>query len=196
VSESATTEAGTVGWTYQVANSATQYLAVGQTATEQFTVTVNDGHGGTVSQLVVVTVTVRTIHRPSPAALTDAIGAVTEDASPATLSDTGTIAFNDVDLIDVHRTSVSPARGQHARRHVDDGCGERERQTRTGHRRLDLQVANTATLRTSRSARRPPSVHRHHQRWQRWHGLAARRRDGDGHERCTDDQRRARVRAP
>ena len=57
VSESATTEPGTVGWTYQVANSATQYLAVGQTATEQFTVTVNDGHGGTVSQVVTVTVT-------------------------------------------------------------------------------------------------------------------------------------------
>jgi VCBS repeat-containing protein len=57
VSESATTEPGSVGWTYQVANSATQYLAVGQTATETFTVTIDDQHGGTISQLVTVTVT-------------------------------------------------------------------------------------------------------------------------------------------
>ena len=40
-----------------MANSATQYLAAGQTATETFTVTVSDGHGGTVDQLVTVTVT-------------------------------------------------------------------------------------------------------------------------------------------
>ena len=33
-------------------------------------------------------------------------GAVTEDAATPTLTDTGTIAFNDVDLIDVHTTSV------------------------------------------------------------------------------------------
>src|SRR5438477_88563 len=32
-----TTAAGTVGWTYQVADDATDYLAVGQTATEKFT---------------------------------------------------------------------------------------------------------------------------------------------------------------
>ena len=38
---------GTVTWTYAVANAATQYLAVGQTATETFTVTIDDGHGGT-----------------------------------------------------------------------------------------------------------------------------------------------------
>ena len=35
VSESATTEPGTVGWTYTVADDATQYLAVGETATEK-----------------------------------------------------------------------------------------------------------------------------------------------------------------
>src|SRR5258705_35776 len=32
------------------------YLAVGQTATEKFTVTVSDGHGGTASQLVTITI--------------------------------------------------------------------------------------------------------------------------------------------
>src|SRR5258706_11075443 len=48
--------AGTVTWTYTVANNATDYLAVGQTATEKFTVTVSDGHGGTASQLVTITI--------------------------------------------------------------------------------------------------------------------------------------------
>ena len=45
VSESATTAAGTVGWTYSVDNSAVQYLAAGETTTESFTVTVSDGQG-------------------------------------------------------------------------------------------------------------------------------------------------------
>ena len=57
VSESATTEPGTVGWTYTVANAAVQYLANSETATESFTVTIDDGQGGTVDQLVTVTVT-------------------------------------------------------------------------------------------------------------------------------------------
>ena len=57
VSESALTAPGTVGWTYEVANSAAQYLAAGETATEKFTVTIDDGHGGTASQAVTVTIT-------------------------------------------------------------------------------------------------------------------------------------------
>src|SRR5258705_3409729 len=48
--------AGTVTWTYTVADNATDYLAVGQTATEKFTVTVSDRHGGTASQLVTITI--------------------------------------------------------------------------------------------------------------------------------------------
>src|SRR5438128_1756415 len=103
---------GTVGWTYQVANSATQYLAVGATATETFTVPISDGHSGTVDQLVTVTVTGTYPTRRSSDLATDAIGAVTEDAATPTLSDTGTITFNDVDLIDVHTTSVAPEIGR------------------------------------------------------------------------------------
>ena len=57
VSESATTEPGTVGWTYTVADDATDYLAKGQTATESFTVTISDGQGGTVDQAITITVT-------------------------------------------------------------------------------------------------------------------------------------------
>jgi VCBS repeat-containing protein len=57
VTESATTSAGSVPWTYTVANSATQYLAKDQTTSEVFTVTVNDGQGGTTTQNVTVTAT-------------------------------------------------------------------------------------------------------------------------------------------
>ena len=48
---------GTVTWTYNVANSATQYLAEGQTATESFTIQVSDSHSGFVDQTVTVTIT-------------------------------------------------------------------------------------------------------------------------------------------
>src|SRR5205814_3446847 len=56
VSESATTEPGTAGWSDAVADNATDYLAAGQTATEKFTVTIGDGHGGTVDQVVTITI--------------------------------------------------------------------------------------------------------------------------------------------
>ncbi len=42
---------------YEVDNAAVQYLGVGETATETFTVTIDDGKGGTVSQTVTVVVT-------------------------------------------------------------------------------------------------------------------------------------------
>ena len=56
VIESATTSAGSVPWTYTVANSATQYLAKDQTTSEVFTVTIDDGND-VVTQDVTVTVT-------------------------------------------------------------------------------------------------------------------------------------------
>src|SRR6185295_18502896 len=107
--ETALNETGAVGWTYNVANSATQYLAVDQTATESFTVTISDGHGGTVNQVVTVTITGTNDGPTITAGLTDAVGAASEDSANPTLSDSGTIAFNDVDLIDVHTASVVAA---------------------------------------------------------------------------------------
>ena len=58
----------------------------GQTATETFTVTIDDGNGGTVDQLVTVTVT-GTNDAPTISAA-DASGAVTEDASAPNLAPT------------------------------------------------------------------------------------------------------------
>ncbi|MFD2366156.1 VCBS domain-containing protein [Pseudoduganella sp. GCM10020061] len=57
VSESPGAASGTVGWTYNLNNSAAQYLAAGQTVTENYRVTIDDGNGGTVTQDVAITIT-------------------------------------------------------------------------------------------------------------------------------------------
>jgi VCBS repeat-containing protein len=46
---------GTVDWTYSVNDAAIQSLAAGQTVTQTYAVTVNDGHGGMASQNVTIT---------------------------------------------------------------------------------------------------------------------------------------------
>jgi VCBS repeat-containing protein len=85
---------GTVSWNYSVANAATQYLAQGQTATETFTVTINDGHGGTVAQQVTVTVTGT---NDVPVIGGVASGAVSEDGATPNLSTGGALTIADVD---------------------------------------------------------------------------------------------------
>ena len=146
------------------------YLAAGETVTLTYTVAIDDGDGGT-------TITVDS---------TDAIGAVTEDGQDSsTLSDTGTIAFNDVDLIDVHTTSVTPRR-QHARRHSDPGVGRESATTEPGTVGWTYTVANSATqyLAVDQTASR---VARHHLRRSRRHQSSARHRHHHRHQRRSDD---------
>src|SRR5207237_1207227 len=95
--------AGTVTWTYTVADNATDYLAVGETATEKFTVTVSHGHGGTASQLVTITING---NNEAPTISTHTDGAVTEGATTPDLSTAGMITFADVDKIDTHSVSA------------------------------------------------------------------------------------------
>ncbi|BEP62344.1 hypothetical protein GmRootV213_28980 [Variovorax sp. V213] len=85
---------GTVSWNYSVANAATQYLAQGQTATETFTVSIDDGHGGTVAQQITVTVTGT---NDVPVIGGVASGAVSEDGSTPNLSTSGALTIADVD---------------------------------------------------------------------------------------------------
>jgi VCBS repeat-containing protein len=107
VSEGANAATGSVGWTYALDNATAQYLAAGQTVTETYTVTVDDGHGGTAAQDVTVTIT-GTNDAPTITAQ-DLVGGVTEQVTPAgNLSDHGVISFADVDLTDVHSVSVTP----------------------------------------------------------------------------------------
>ncbi|MDP2695083.1 MAG: VCBS domain-containing protein, partial [Gallionella sp.] len=97
-------------YTYTLDNSRAdiQALAIGEhpPTPEVFTYTVNDGHGGTSTALVTITIT-GTNDAPLVAA-TDVTGAVTESLTPVgNLSDSGTITFTDVDLTDAHSISVT-----------------------------------------------------------------------------------------
>jgi VCBS repeat-containing protein len=90
-----------ITWNYSVLASAVEYLAKDQTKVESFTITLDDGNGGTVARTIDVTIT-GTNDGPVVAA-TDVTGAVTELVTPAgNLTDTGTIGFSDVDLLDTH----------------------------------------------------------------------------------------------
>jgi serralysin len=48
-------ENGVVGWNFSVADNVMDYLKAGQTLTQIYNVTVDDGHGGTASQSVTIT---------------------------------------------------------------------------------------------------------------------------------------------
>ena len=106
VSEDASTAAGTVGWTYKVADHATDYLAAGQTATEKFTVTIDDGNGGKVAQVVTITVT-GTNDAPDIHVVTTDSTAATRTETNAGLSICGTLTVNDADFADTVSSLVT-----------------------------------------------------------------------------------------
>ncbi|WP_412522580.1 VCBS domain-containing protein, partial [Shewanella algae] len=64
------------GWSYDIANSLVQFLAVGETITLSFTLTVTDAFGASDSQPVTVTITGT---NDAPVLSIDMSGAVTED---------------------------------------------------------------------------------------------------------------------
>ena len=102
---------GVVTWNYSVAASDVEYLAKNQTKVEQFTITLNDGNGGTINRTIEVTIT--GTNDDPVVATSDLNGAVIEAVTPAgNLTDTGTIAFTDVDLTDTHIiTTIAPSSG-------------------------------------------------------------------------------------
>ena len=90
---------GVIDWTYSVVATDVEYLAVGETKIETFTVTLDDNEGGTVDRDVTVTITGT---NDAPILSVEATGAVTEDNATPNLTDTGTLSFTDVDLSDTH----------------------------------------------------------------------------------------------
>lgn len=102
---------GAVAWTYQLDNSAAQYLAAGESVTEYFTVTVTDNNGSSVAQQVAVTITgtddLSVISGTST-------GVVTEDANVTTVS--GKLDAFDIDGADDNFTAAtgSSAYGSYA----------------------------------------------------------------------------------
>ncbi|BCV46856.1 retention module-containing protein [Shewanella algae] len=94
------------GWSYDIANSLVQFLAVGETITLSFDVTVDDGNGGTDTDTVTVTITGT---NDAPVLTIDMSGAVTEDVDVVAgmLSDSGDLSFTDVDINDSHSVGSS-----------------------------------------------------------------------------------------
>jgi VCBS repeat-containing protein len=108
---------GSVDWNFSVVDDAIDYLAEGETLTQNYDVTVDDGHpGGTVTAAVTVNI-VGTNDAPIVTSADDS-GSVTEDARvvnaagelvvTSTESAEGTIGFSDVDLADAHIAAVQP----------------------------------------------------------------------------------------
>ncbi|MCP3404955.1 VCBS domain-containing protein [Bradyrhizobium sp. CCGB01] len=94
---------GSVGWTFTLDDNdpVLQSLAEGQTITQVYTVTIDDHHGGTVTQDVTVVITGKNDAPTMASSAAAATGKVTEDTG-LTLSIDGTLAIQDLDLIDTH----------------------------------------------------------------------------------------------
>lgn len=93
--------AGAVAWNFSVANAAVQFLAAGETRTQTYTVSIDDGQGGVATQDVTITITGENDGPVISSAFS--LGQVVEGL---TGSVSGTITFDDVDLIDGHEVSA------------------------------------------------------------------------------------------
>lgn len=98
----------TGAWTYTLDQTLANTLAADQSAVEKLTVRSSDS---TASQTIEVLVAGTNDALTVTVSSTSATGHVTEDASAVTLTATGSIAFTDVDLTDVHTVSTAPATG-------------------------------------------------------------------------------------
>ena len=94
---------GQITWTFTANDSTLDQLAAGQTVHETYTVTLNDQHGGVVTQDVTVTIT-GTEDAPDITVGAGDSAAVLLAKTNAALSTTGTLTVTDLDLSD----SVTP----------------------------------------------------------------------------------------
>ena len=89
------TNDGTINWDYTITEAELDFLAANETVTAVYTITVDDGNGGTDTQNVTVLITGS---NDAPViAVVDVAGAITEGS---TLTDSGSISFTDLDLTD------------------------------------------------------------------------------------------------
>ena len=94
------TTAGKITWTFDSGDKTFDYLAVGETVELTYTVTVDDGHGGTVAQDVVVTVTGSNDTPEISVGAGDSIVGEVEENGSKNLTDSGTLTLTDIDLTD------------------------------------------------------------------------------------------------
>jgi VCBS repeat-containing protein len=107
---------GVISWTFEVAEPAIDYLAAGESLTQVYTVTVDDGNGGTDTQDVTITITGTNdapVITDGPVAVTYAEAVDVAGASGQGVltgdSLTGSLAFNDVDVTDTQTFQVVSA---------------------------------------------------------------------------------------
>lgn len=93
---------GAVAWNFSVANAAVQFLAAGETRTQTYTVSIDDGQGGVATQDVTITITGENDGPVISSAFS--LGQVVEGVTECV---SGTITFDDVDLIDTHVVSAA-----------------------------------------------------------------------------------------
>ena len=106
VNEAPNAANGSVGWTYTINEAAAQYLAAGQVATEVYVVTIDDGHGSTITQNVTVTIT-GTNDQPDIRAIAGDTASAALPETNGGLSTNGTLTVTDVDTNDTISTTVA-----------------------------------------------------------------------------------------
>ncbi len=151
---------GQVTWLFAANNVLRQSLGAGQVLVQTYTVVIDDGHGGTASQLVTIT-----INGTNDAAVItgETTGAVVEaggvnNAIPGTPTDSGNLDATDVDDPADSWEVVGTPTAEHQRlRHVHDHRG----------RGMDLHTRQQQSRRAGAARRRPAGrqLHgRHHRR--------------------------------
>lgn len=106
---------GQVSWSYEVSNDLLQFLNAGQSTVERFTVVVDDGHGGTASQVVSVTLTgVDDDVVDTGTVIEEVTGTqvLLEDESSSTyLATSGFIRFAEASRVGEHTVTFEPSSG-------------------------------------------------------------------------------------
>ena len=108
----------TVGWSFSVSDSAMDYLTAGQTKTQAYDVTINDGHGGTVTKTITITLTGASDAAPNSAPVivsATATGGATEwadnsanETANAQHTASGSVVYSDANALDLHTASFTP----------------------------------------------------------------------------------------
>ena len=103
------TNVGSATWSYSAADSAFDFLADGETLKLTYTATVNDGHGGVVTNPITIVVTgsndeVEIAGESQAVAIAERAGS---HGSAALDTTSGAIAFVDADLTDTHNAKVT-----------------------------------------------------------------------------------------
>ncbi len=102
---------GQVDWTFSVADADVDDLAAGETLTQTYTVTVDDGNGGTVNQNITVTINGS---NDAPTVTTNQVDATITEGSAGAESEvlgnpgSGSFKVTDVDLSDKLTMTVTP----------------------------------------------------------------------------------------